>query len=231
MLLNMSLYLSVQASQFRRKGTHLPEIQPGRNYRHRHYPDKYKSQRRGERKKHHAGGDELNQSHQTRRKSDTEEFAYHPDILLQTVDHVGTVVFIPAIPFTFQGLVEGSGTDVEFSFDWTGEDPVKWKERGIVIRFPGNPCNGGYLVSTQAESKFPYSYKADPRQSYSKEFYDSATKESRKFGMLDGSKDFVFRFRSVTNEIGELTTCHYGRFRRIDYGHERKAIPYRRFPL
>lgn len=116
---------------------------------------------------------------------------------------------------------KGKVPDVEFSFDWTGEDPVKWKERGIVIRFPGNPCNGGYLVSTQAESKFPYSYKADPRQSYSKEFYDSATKESRKFGMLDGSKDFVFRFRSVTNEIGELTTCHYGRFRRIDYGHER----------
>ena len=43
----------------------------------------------------------------------------------------------------------------------------------------------------------------------------------RKFGMLNGLKDMVFRIRSVTDEGGNLLSCYYGRIRRLDYGVER----------
>ena len=42
--------------------------------------------------------------------------------------------------------------------------------------------------------------------------------------MLDGTSDFVFRIRSVTNSVGRLLSCNYGRFRLLDYGVERTGM-------
>ena len=118
---------------------------------------------------------------------------------------------------------KGKISDVEFMFSWSGEEPMKWKSQEFGVRFLGNPCNGGYLISACIESDFPYSYRAEKNGSYRREFKDSLQRGIRKFGMLDGSKDFVFRIRCETNEFGQITSCHYGRFRQLDYGLERNG--------
>ena len=117
----------------------------------------------------------------------------------------------------------GVCADIEFNLKWYGENPMNWQRRDFSVRFAENPCNGGYKELTQTESEFPYSYEADAARGYLRAFQDSASRDERKLGMLDGAQDFVFRFRCVTNEMGQLVSCNYGRFRKLNYGHERSG--------
>lgn len=117
----------------------------------------------------------------------------------------------------------GKIPDVEFKVNWTGEDPMKWSCRDLEMRFLGDVHNGGCLVAKHTESEFPYSYKANPVGVYLRHFCDSTSRDEVKFGMLDDSQDFVFRFRSETDESGHLVACNYGRIRQLDYGHNRNG--------
>lgn len=118
----------------------------------------------------------------------------------------------------------GRTPDVAFKFGWQGEKPLEWTRQSFAVRFLGNVRNGGCLTATVTESGFPYLYQCVPQWTYAREFNDVSTPQERKAGMLDGTKDFVFRIQSVTNSVGEISSCHYGRFRLLDYGLERDGF-------
>lgn len=120
---------------------------------------------------------------------------------------------------------KGRVADVEVKYGWNGAEPLKWVKQNLTIRYLGNPLNGGYFCETVAESSFPYSYRASEVDSkYQREIKDDMLSSMPRFGLLDGSHEIIFRIRSVTNEVGELVSCHYGRFRRFDYGLERSGF-------
>ena len=119
---------------------------------------------------------------------------------------------------------KGQTPDVAFKYTWQGEKPMEWRRQTLGVRFLGNARNGGFLSSTVEESSFPYLYQSSLQMPYSREFEDVLTPLERKAGMLDGSRDFVFRIHSVTNAAGEIISCHYGRFRLLDYGLERDGL-------
>ena len=120
---------------------------------------------------------------------------------------------------------KGKEADVEFLFSWYGKDPLNWERQRFGVRFPGNPYNGGYLCGTKKESSFPYAFRAATGNTdFHRELFDDMNCGKHCFGMLDGTSDFVFRIRSVTNSVGRLLSCNYGRFRLLDYGVERTGM-------
>ena len=120
---------------------------------------------------------------------------------------------------------KGKEADVEFLFSWYGKDPLNWERQRFGVRFPGNPYNGGYLCGTKKESSFPYAFRAATGNTdFHRELFDDMNRGKHRFGMLDGTSDFVFRIRSVTNRVGRLLSCNYGRFRLLDYGVERTGM-------
>lgn len=122
-------------------------------------------------------------------------------------------------------LGKGKDVDVEFLFSWHGENPLSWEKQKFAVRFPGNPYNGAYLCRMKEESVFPYVFHAvEGRDGYRQVLFDDMNRGTHRFGMLDGTFDLVIRIRSVTNSVGKLQSCNYGRFRLLDYGVERTGM-------
>lgn len=118
---------------------------------------------------------------------------------------------------------KGLSADVAMKFNWFGAEPMRWERQCFEIRFLHDSHDGARLLPARTESVFPYSFQADPIADYEHDFSDENESSKRKSGMLDGTRDMVFRIRSVTDGSGNLIACHYGRFRRLDYGVNRKG--------
>ena len=118
----------------------------------------------------------------------------------------------------------GEVADIELRYRWTGAEPLKWQEQFFDIRFLGVTFNGAYYAPATTESRFAYVYHACPGAQFVREFSDENHSTIRKFGMLDGNRDMVFRIRSETNSLGRLESCYYGRFRKLDYYLKRSGI-------
>lgn len=119
---------------------------------------------------------------------------------------------------------KGKVPDVEFNFSWSGLEPLAWKEKHFGVRFPGSAFNGGYFNEVVEESQFPYSYSAKPDRTFCNMLADKACRNQKKSGMIGDASELVFRIRSVTNSVGKLESCLYGRFQRLDYGLERTGM-------
>ncbi len=111
---------------------------------------------------------------------------------------------------------KGEIGDVEFRFTWNGEMPTKFKEQLLEMRFPEYP-NGGLFVPRKNQSAFPDIYSAPTNLTYRQNFTKKKIQNGDCSNMMDGTFDFPFRIRSVTNSVGEIVSCTYGRFLFMDF--------------
>ena len=115
------------------------------------------------------------------------------------------------------GLVK----DVEMRFEWSGDRPMEWKDQTFTVRFP-EPPNGCIEIPVVKESLFPYSYAANANGNFSSKISKTITRHTDYRGVLNGDSEALFRIRSTTNAVGEISSCIYGRFTRMDFGITRK---------
>ncbi len=113
----------------------------------------------------------------------------------------------------------GDIDDIQLMFEWDGLFQNRSMFQNLKLKFP-NSVDGAYVLPKQPYSSFQYAYCAQTNANYRKGFEYSMRREDAKYivNKLDDSLEMVFRLRSVTNEYGEVVSCHYGQFRSVDFG-------------
>ena len=108
----------------------------------------------------------------------------------------------------------GKHDDLHLVFDgW--RNPLDWDDYHEHLRavFP-NAADGFYRLKVEPFTAFPYAYAADTNRVYEKSFAfrhvhtKAGITESRRFA---NDEYLIYRVRTVTNELGEVTHANYGR--------------------
>lgn len=108
----------------------------------------------------------------------------------------------------------GRHDDLHLVFDgW--RNPADWDDYHEHLKavFP-NAADGFYRLKVEPSTAFPYAYAADTNRVYEKSFAfrhvhtKAGITESRRFA---DDEYLIYRVRTVTNELGEVTHAHYGR--------------------
>lgn len=108
----------------------------------------------------------------------------------------------------------GKHDDLHLVFDgW--RDPKEWFNfRGRLSISMPNCVDGFYRLKLDAESDFPYAYEANTNANFEKSFEfrhvctPKGIGESRRFA---DDEYLIYRVRTQTNELGQVTHAHYGR--------------------
>ena len=113
----------------------------------------------------------------------------------------------------------GSVADFDLLFEWDGLFQNKSRFQSLQMRFP-NCVDGAYVLQKHPYSDFQYAYCAQTNADYRNQFVFSMERSGGKYSesKLNPDSEMLCRLRSVTNELGELTSCNYGRFRSLDFG-------------
>ena len=83
----------------------------------------------------------------------------------------------------------------------------------LTLTMP-NVVDGLYRVKTDSFSKFVYAYEANANADYSKSLVLEIERKNDRMVKIDIPKDdeyFIFRTRTATNELGQVTHANYGR--------------------
>lgn len=107
----------------------------------------------------------------------------------------------------------GKGDSSDMLIRFTQQDNENGYRKTMEVSFTNNPCAGVYQMTVDRQSEMDSVYRADPNESYQSALRFVVERDSKGVRRhdLEEGRYLVFRTRTATNEVGELTTAHYGK--------------------
>ncbi len=132
-----------------------------------------------------------------------------------TIPVTNSVVFFDLEKFAWcPPYGDGKHKDVEMLYEtWQSKEKWNWFWRKLTISFP-DCVDGYYRMKRDAFSDFSYAYEADTNAVYSKTFVmelDRRNGEIMTKSSLPDDEYLIFRTRTATNSLGQVTHANYGR--------------------
>ena len=107
----------------------------------------------------------------------------------------------------------GKGENQDMLIRFTRQDSENGYRKTMEVSFTNNPYAGVYQMTVDRLSEMDSVYRADTNENYQSSLNFMVERDSKGIRRhdLEEGRYLVFRTRTTTNEVGVLTTAHYGK--------------------